>query len=133
MAQERKLPTLFESRPVSMQVVLAVVVPAVLGAVAGLTLSPLPGLYIAIQVVAALGGIVAGLEHRRYGQAALRGLGAGLCYGIPIYVLYKVLGGNAHHLIGQRPVLLPLITAVFGALFAAIGCFIRSRLEGPRP
>ena len=128
MAQERRLPTLFDSRPLSMRLVLVVVVPVLLGAIAAFVLPAFLGLYIAIQVVAAVGGIFAGLEHRSIGQAALRGLGGGFCYGAGIIVVHAIVGGTDHNLL-QQPILFPVVTAVFGAIFAAIGCAIRRRLE----
>jgi len=97
--------------------------------IAAVVLPSLLWLYIAIQVLAAVGGILAGLEHRSLGQAALRGFGGGLCYGAGIILVHDIVGGTDHNLL-QQPILFPLITAVFGAIFAAIGCFVRRRLEG---
>ncbi len=129
MSEPRKLPTLFESRPMGVRILLVVVVPAVFGAIAGFLLAPLPGLYIALQVVAAVGGILAGLEHRGFGQAAMRGLGAGLVFGVAILVAHAISGGTDHNYLGKAPIALPAITAVAGAILALIGAFARRRLE----
>jgi hypothetical protein len=132
MAEARKLPELFVSRPGRVQIVLVVLVPAILGGVAGLVLPPVPALYIAINVVAAIGGLLAGLEHRNVGEAALRGLGGGFFFGAAIIGLHALSGGDDHKYLGQLPIVLPVITAAFGSLFAVIGCFVRRRLELPR-
>jgi hypothetical protein len=129
MAEGRNLPVLFASRPGRVQIVLVVLVPAILGGIAGLVLPPVPALYIVIQVVAVIGGLLAGLEHRNAGEAALRGLGGGFFFGCGIIVLHALSGGDDHHYLGQLPIVLPVITAAFGALFAVIGSLVRRRLE----
>jgi len=129
MAEARKLPELFVARPARVRIVLVVLVPAILGGIAGLVLAPVPALYILIQLVAAIGGLLAGLEHRNVGEAALRGLGGGFFFGIGIIGLHALSGGDDHHYLGQLPIVLPVITAAFGALFAAIGSLVRRRIE----
>src|SRR5919204_6995456 len=54
---------LFRQRERSVQIVTALVVPAVFGAVAGIVLGISAGLYWAIQVVALIGAVLAGPEH----------------------------------------------------------------------
>jgi hypothetical protein len=132
MAEGRKMPVLFVDRPGRVQLVLVVLAPAILGGIAGLVLPPVPALYIVIQVIAAIGGLLAGLEHRKAGEAALRGLGGGFFYGLAIVALHALSGGDDHHYLGQLPILLPVITAVFGAVFAVIGSLVRRRMELPR-
>jgi hypothetical protein len=132
MAEGRKLPELFVHRPRQVQIVLVVLVPAILGGIAGLVLPPVPALYIVIQVVAIIGGLLAGLEHHNVGEAAVRGLVGGFFFGLGIIVLHAISGGDDHHYLGQLPIVLPLITAVFGALFAVIGSVVRRRMEGAR-
>jgi hypothetical protein len=129
MAQERKLPVLFNSRPVQVRVVLVVLLPAIIGGIAGLVISPVPVLYWVLQGLAALGGLFAGLEHRKAGEAALRGLGGGFFFGTAILVLHALSGGTDHGYLGKLPILLPVITAVIGSIFAVIGSTVRRRLE----
>lgn len=129
MVEGRKLPVLFGSRPVQVRVVLAVLLPADIGGIAGLVLASLPALYVGLQVLAAIGGLLAGLEHRKAGEAALRGLCGGVFFGIGIIGLHALSGGSDHHLLGQLPIALPVITATSGALFAIIGSLVRRRME----
>src|SRR3979409_222941 len=116
MVEGRKLPALFGSRPVQVRVVPRVLLPADIGGIAGAVLSSLPALYVGLQVLGAVGGLLAGLEHRKAGEAALRGLCGGFFFGIGIIGLHAISGGTDHHLLGQLPIVLPAITAVSGAL-----------------
>jgi hypothetical protein len=124
-----RLPVLFADRPTRLQLLLVLVVPLVFGVVAGAVLAPLPAVYLAMQVIAVLGGIVAGLEHRRRSEATVRGLAAGMTFGLAILLTHLLLGGDDHHLLGDDPLLLPWLAGIFGVLFALLGSFIRGRLE----
>ena len=129
--EKSRLPVLFEDRTMGFRALLVIVVPAVFGAIAGLLLGPSATLYLVLQAVAALGGLAAGLEHQRSGQAALRGLLGGLVFGLAIVVAHALSGGTDHGLLPQ-PALLPVITALAGAALAALGALLRRRLEpGP--
>jgi hypothetical protein len=125
-----RLPALFAERPTSMQLLLVFVVPVVFGAIAGAVLAPVPVLYLVLQLVAVVGGTVAGLEHQRVSEATVRGLAAGLCFGGAILLTHVLLGGDDHQLLGQNPLLLPWLAGLFGAGFAILGSFLRRRLEG---
>jgi apolipoprotein N-acyltransferase len=123
-----RMPELFENRTMGLKVVLVLLVPLVFGAICGLVLGPSATWYLVLQGVAALGGLLAGLEHRKLGQAAIRGLLAGLVFGIAIVAAHLLSGATDHGLMPQ-PVLLPVITAVAGALLTALGSLLRRRLE----
>jgi hypothetical protein len=131
MAQREggRLPTAFADRPTAVKLLLVLVVPLVFGVITGAVLAPLPVVYIVLQVVAAVGGIIGGLEHRRLSEATLRGLAAGMSFGLAILLSHLVIGGDDHHLLGDDPMLLPWIAGVFGVLLALLGSFIRGRLE----
>ena len=107
---------------------LVVVVPGVFGAIGGLVLGPSAGWYLVIQAIGAVGGLFAGLEHQASGQAALRGAIGGLFFGMGIILVHALAGGSEHGLVPQ-PALLPAITAVAGAILAALGALLRRRLE----
>jgi small basic protein len=122
------MPVLFEHRTMAIKVVLVLLVPAVFGAISGLLLGPSATLYLVTQAIAALGGFLAGLEHRDPGQAATRGFLAGLVFGIAIALSHALSGATDHGLMPQ-PALLPAITAVGGAVLTALGALLRRRLE----
>ncbi len=124
-----RLPVLFADRPTGLQLLLLVVVPVVFGVIAGALLAPLPVVYLVLQLVAVIGGIVGGLEHRRTSEATLRGLAAGLTFGLAILLTHVLLGGDDHRLLGEDPLLLPWLAGLFGAVFAILGSFIRRLLE----
>lgn len=128
----RRLPELFEHRTMGFRILLVVVVPSVFGAIAGLTLGASAGWYLGLQAIGVLGGLAAGLEHRRSGQAAVRGFFGGLLFGIAIAVTHAIVGGADHGLLPQ-PTLLPVITGAVGAGLAALGAVLRRRLEPAAP
>ena len=121
---------LFAERPTGVQLLLVFVVPVVFGAICGAVVAPVPVVYLVLQLVAVLGGIFAGLEHRRISEATIRGLAAGMCFGFAILLTHVLLGGDDHKLLGEDPVLLPWLTGLFGAGFAILGSFLRRWLEG---
>lgn len=123
------MPVAFADRPTSVRLLLVFLIPVVLGVIAGAVLTPVAAVYIAIQVLAGVGGIVAGLEHRSISEATVRGFTAGLGFGTAILLTHLLLGGDDHHLLGTLPLLLPWITAVVGAVFAIVGSLVRRRLE----
>ena len=108
---------------------LVLVVPLIFGIITGAVLAPLVVAYLVLQVVAVLGGLFAGLEHRQVSEATVRGLAAGMCFGLAILVTHVLLGGDDHGLLGADPVLLPFFTGLFGALFAVVGSLVRRALE----
>jgi hypothetical protein len=123
-----RLPVLFEDRTIGLRILLVFVVPSVFGAIAGLALGASAAFYLVLQAIAAVGGLVAGLEHRKAGQALIRGLFGGLFFGAAIAITHELVGGTDHGLLPQ-PALLPLITAVGGGILASLGALIRRRLE----
>jgi hypothetical protein len=123
-----RLPVLFEDRTMGLRILLVLVVPVVFGAIAGLALGASKALYLVLQLIAAVGGLLAGLEHRRTGQAAMRGLFAGLFFGAAIAITHALVGGTDNGLL-PVPALLPVITAVAGGILASLGALLRRRLE----
>ena len=61
-------PEYFSDRPVALRVVLVVVVPTIFGLICGYFLGHSKTVYIALQIVAAIGGYIAGWEHRSRGE-----------------------------------------------------------------
>ncbi len=107
-----KLPAPFEARPRGQQL-LGVALPAFgLGFVVGIALGLSAIAYVVLLVVAGLGGIAAGMEHRRAGIAALRGFAGGAIFGVGLLVGHWVLGRDATVALPSPEALEVFITAV---------------------
>lgn len=116
---------LFRERPRSVQVILGLVAPLSLGAVAGVLLGISAGAYWAIGVIAAVGGILAGFEHADGRDGALRGLVGGTLYGTGLLIAHGIAGTDAKvSLPGFAPVLV-IVTAIIGVVLGTIGGRIR--------
>ncbi|MEP6953601.1 MAG: hypothetical protein ABI950_06005, partial [Solirubrobacteraceae bacterium] len=116
-----KLPPLFMSRTPAQRFLLAGVVPAVFGAIAGVILGVSAPLYWVLQVLAIIGGFLAGLEHPTAKEAALRGLIAGAIFGAFILIAHAIAGTDEKVSLGDVPIFLAVITAVVGAILGALG------------
>jgi hypothetical protein len=126
------LPPLLADRPRPVQLLLAVVVPTVYGAVAGIFLGISEGIYLALTLAGILGAVGAGLEHVGAAAGALRGILAGAIFGAAILVAHEIAGTDAKADLPDPAVGLVVVTVVFGAAFAALGGWIRRRREpGP--
>ncbi|MCW3022408.1 MAG: hypothetical protein JWR30_1730 [Conexibacter sp.] len=105
----------------------ALVVPVVFGALCGVVLGWTAAGYWALQVVAALGGVLGGFEHRSASEGARRGAASGVLFGAGILLGHAVAGTNAEASLGSMPGLLPVITGVAGCVFGAVGGALRAR------
>jgi hypothetical protein len=114
-------PVPFDERSRSVQAVLAGVLPAALGALAGVMLGISSGAYWAVGAVAAVGGFLAGFEHSNLGAAARRGAVAGAIYGAALLLAHAIAGTDAEVSLGKVPIFLVVITAILGALLAIAG------------
>jgi hypothetical protein len=116
---------LFRERPRSIQVVLGLVVPLALGALAGVFLGISAGVYWAIGLIAFAGGILAGFEHADAWDGADRGLVGGTLYGTGLLLAHAIAGTDAKvSLPGFEPILV-VFTAIIGMLLGALGGKIR--------
>jgi hypothetical protein len=121
-------PVPFSNRSREMQVVLAGLVPAALGALAGVMLGVSSAAYWAVGAIAAIGGLFAGFEHSNLTGAAARGLVAGAVYGIALLLAHVIAGTDAKVSLGSVPPLLAVITAIIGAGLGILGeRIVRSR------
>src|SRR3954454_2159365 len=114
-------PTLFRDRPRSVQVILGGVVPLAVGAVAGIMVGIAAGAYWAVAVLAGVGGVLAGLEHRDGWAGADRGLVGAALYVIGLLVAHAIAGTDATVSLGSFPPLLAVVTAIIGMLLGALG------------
>ena len=127
------LPPLLDARPPAAQAVLIAVAPATLGAVTGIALGLSAVAYLVLNVLAAVGGILAGLEHAGARWGALRGLLGGLLFGTFILIANWASGMPPTTALPQPEALLPLITLAVGIVLGALGGLLRGRRARPRP
>jgi hypothetical protein len=114
-------PTLFRDRERHEQIVLAGVIPAIAGAIAGVLVGVSSAAYWGYAVVIVFGSIVAGFEHLDGWGGADRGLIAGAIYGIALLLTHAIVGTHAKVSLGSFPPFLAVITAIAGMLLRALG------------
>jgi ABC-type Na+ efflux pump permease subunit len=129
------LPVLFRDRSRPFQIVTGGVVPAAIGALAGVLVGVSTGAYWAVAVLAGVGGFLSGFEHQDGWGGADRGLVGGAIYGTSLLIAHAIAGTTAKVSLGSFPPLLAVVTAIFGMLLAAGGGRLarpqREKLTGP--
>jgi hypothetical protein len=120
-------PPLLEEHPRPLQIVLAVVVPAVYGAITGYFLGVSEGTYLVLSILGIVGGVGAGFDHMGAAAGAKRGLMAGTIFGSSILIAHEIHGATAKADLPHPGILLVVITAVLGAAFGALGGRLRAR------
>ncbi len=120
----REVP-LFSERSRLVQVLTAVVAPAAIGALAGLALGWSAGVYYVVGLIAAIGGILAGLEHRDGWGGADRGLAGGTLYGIFLLLAHAATGKHAKVGLPEFEPILVIFTAIVGMFLGALGGRLR--------
>lgn len=126
-------PILLRERSERTQVVLAVVVPLLFGAVVGVVLGTSASTYWVLLGVASLGALLSGLEHDDVREAAGRGAIAGAMFGLGILAAHQLAGTDGKVSLGSFPPLLIVIDAIAGALLAALGCWLLRRRHRAKP
>ena len=116
---------LFDQRPEEVQILTAVIVPAVFGAVVGIVLGISAAAYWLLQLLALIGAVLAGLEHRNGREGAWRGLVGGTLYGIFLLLAHAVIGTSATVKLPNFEPILVLFTAIFGVLGSGLGGRLR--------
>lgn len=116
---------LFSERPAALQFVSGLVVPAAFGAFVGVMLGVSAAAYWGLQVLAAIGGVLGGMEHRDASEAADRGLLGGLVFGSFLLLAHAITGAEPKADLGQMPGLLIVFAGIAGALLGALGGKLR--------
>jgi len=120
---------LLADRSPKLRFIIAVVVPAVFGAITGIALGYSEVLYIILSVLGILGGIGAGYDHDGAREGAIRGVLGGLLFGGFILIAHEISGRDAEAHLPEPAIVLVIVTTVLGALFGAIGGALRARHE----
>jgi hypothetical protein len=116
-----------------MQILLGGVIPAAVGAIAGILVGVSAGAYYGLGAVAAIGSFVAGFEHRDGWGGADRGFFGGLIYGVVLLVTHALAGTHAKVSVGSFPPMLAVLTTIVGTLLAAAGGRIARAQRGEPP
>jgi hypothetical protein len=124
------LPPLLSERPRATQILLAVVVPAVYGALTGIFLGVSEPIYLVLSIVGILGGVGAGLDHMGAAAGASRGILAGSLFGGSILIAHELSGAEAEAHLPEPAILLVVITTVLAIGLAAFGGWLRERGAG---
>jgi hypothetical protein len=127
-----RLPPRLSEHPPPVRFVLAVVVPAVYGAVTGYLLGVSEPVYVVLTVLGIVGGVGAGFDHLGAAAGARRGLLAGALFGGFILIAHEIDGAEAKADLPKPAILLVVVTTVLGAAFAALGGWLRARAERSR-
>jgi hypothetical protein len=112
---------LFRDRSQPMQILLGGVIPAILGAIAGILVGVSAGAYYALGAVAGVGAFLSGFEHRDGWGGADRGFFGGLFYGVSLLVTHQLVGTTAKVSLGSFKPLFAVLTTIIGSLLAAAG------------
>ena len=120
-------PTLLRDRPQEARIVLAGVVPFGFGAVVGVALGISSGLYWGLSALAAVGGVLAGLEHEDARSGAKRGILGGALFATGLLIAHAITGADEKVSLGSFPPFLIVIDAVIGMGLGALGGRLRSR------
>jgi hypothetical protein len=128
-----KLPPLLEERPRGLQILLAIVVPVIYGGITGWVLGTSEGAWLVLNLLAAIGGVGAGLDHLGAAAGARRGALGGALFGAAVLIGHELQGDDPLTSIPHPGILLIVLTVFFGVLLGALGGWLRARAEGPAP
>lgn len=128
-----RLPPLLKEHPRWLQVQLALVLPALFGALTGYFLGVSEGVYLVLSITGVVGGIGAGFDHLGAAAGAKRGLLAGSVFGAAILIAHEIHGEEAKAHLPEPAILLVVITTVLGIGFAALGGWLRERASRRTP
>jgi ABC-type Na+ efflux pump permease subunit len=125
-------PVMFADRSRNAQIVLGGLVPAALGALAGVLVGASAPAYWVVAALAGVGGFLSGFEHPDGWDAADRGFFGGAFYGTLLLIVHGLIGNHPRVSLGSFPPALAVITTLAGTLLAAAGGRIaRTRRSAP--
>ena len=122
-------PELLESHSPNLQLILAIVVPAVFGIITGVFLGVSEIVYLVLSVLGIAGGYMAGKEHIGASEGAMRGFTGGILFGTFILAAHALTGLDRKAHLPEPEIMLVVITTVFGIVLGALGGRARQRGE----
>ncbi len=99
------------------------------GILAGVLLMVSEPAYLVVSLLAAVGAVLAGLEHRGPVEGALRGLAGGLLFGAFILLIVALWDDEPTADLPDPQLVLIAFTTVIGVALSALGGLIRGRQE----
>jgi hypothetical protein len=121
----------FDGLPRAVQLQLVVGGPLLFGAICGFVLSEGERGWILVNVVAAIGGVLAGIDHSGARDGALRGLAGGLLFGIGVVIGDLVTEAPPAAEVPDPIGLIVILTTTIGAALGALGGLLGRRLRAP--
>ena len=122
-------PPPFDDQPRRLQAVDAFILPVAWGFACGLILSLSEVAFFAGCVIAAAGGVSAGLQHREAKAALTRGLVGSALFGAAILAGHAAAGADPTHAIPHPQILQLPISIIPGVLLALLGRSLLTRRE----
>src|SRR5436853_6516351 len=120
---------LLRTRPVPVQLLLVVILPAAFGALCGWLLGVNKTWYFVLSLLALLGGYAAGTEHKGALEGALRGLWGGALFGSMILIVNKALDKTPKANLPHPHIWLVAITAGVGVILGTLGGRARANFK----
>jgi apolipoprotein N-acyltransferase len=112
---------LFRDRPRPVQILLGGVVPALIGALAGVMVGASAAGYWIVSAVAGIGGFLAGFEHRDGWGGADRGMVGGAIFATSLVLTHWAIGNHEKVSLGSSRVIFVIFLAIIGILLGALG------------
>ena len=123
------MPELLRERAVPARIVVAIVIPAVFGAICGWLLGVNEIAYTVLTLLALFGAYAAGLEHEGAAEGALRGAVGGALFGAFILLAHEATGDEAKAELPEPEIVLVAITTIASAVVGAFGGRRRKQRE----
>ncbi len=112
---------LLRDRPRPVQILLGGVLPALIGALAGVMVGASAAGYWIVSAVAGIGGFLAGFEHRDGWGGADRGMVGGAIFGTSLVLVHWAIGDGEKVSLGSSRVVFVIVIAIVGILLGALG------------
>jgi hypothetical protein len=122
-------PVHFEDLPRAVQIQLVAGGAFLFGLVCGFILSEGKTGWIIVNLIAAIGGFLAGLDHAGPRDGALRGFAGGLLFGIGIVIADAITEEAPVADVPDPIILLVLLTTILGAGLGALGGLVGRRVR----
>jgi hypothetical protein len=122
------LPPLLSERPPAVRYALTYVSPLLGGFVTGAMLGVSVAAWAIANVIAAVGGFLAGFDHADRADAARRGAIGGLLFGLALVLADAAIVAERAAKIADPAVLQAVVTTLAGTLLALAGCAVRARM-----
>jgi len=122
------LPPLLADRPPAVRFALTYVTPVLAGYATGTMLGVSGAAWAIANVLATLGGFLAGFDHDDRRDAARRGATGGLLFGLALVLADASVVDARVAAIADPAILQAVVTTTAGTLLALAGCAVRARL-----